>query len=229
MSEFPLDPMLSKMIITSSERYFCTKDILSIVSLMSVPNIFMRPRDQQAEADSAKMKFTCQDSDHITMLNAFNAFLNKGKDADWCWNNYLNYRALKQSNDIRNQLENMATRQGLAITNTAQSDPDYFDNIKKCLLSGFYMQAAHLERQGHYLTLKDDQVVLIHPSTVISNKPQWVMYNEFVLTSRNYVRTVTEIRPEWLFEMSQEYFDLNEFRNSESKRKLERVLKRIEG
>ena len=49
------------------------------------------------------------------------------------------------------------------------------------------------------------------------------MYNEFVLTSRNYVRTVTTIRPEWLFEMSNEYFDLTDFKNSESKRKLERV------
>ena len=54
---------------------------------------------------------------------------------------------------------------------THKSDPEYFDNIKKCLLSGFYMQAAHLERGGHYLTLKDEQVVMIHPSTVLDNKP----------------------------------------------------------
>ena len=50
------------------------------------------------------------------------------------------------------------------------------------------------------------------------------MYNEFVLTSKNYIRTVSEIKPEWLFEMSDEYFDLNEFRQSEARRKLERVL-----
>lgn len=95
----------------------------------------------------------------------------KNKDADWCWANFLNFRALKQTSDIRNQLSNMATRQGLEITSTSSSDPEYFDNIKKCILSGFYMQAAHLERQGHYLTLKDDQVVLIHPSSVLDNKP----------------------------------------------------------
>jgi len=53
------------------------------------------------------------------------------------------------------------------------------------------------------------------------------MYNEFLLTSKNYIRTVTEIRPEWLFEMSEEYFDLDEFKNSEAKRKLERTLKRL--
>jgi len=53
------------------------------------------------------------------------------------------------------------------------------------------------------------------------------MYNEFVLTNRNYIRTITTIRPEWLFEMSQEYFDLGEFKQSESKRKLERIQQRL--
>jgi len=52
-----------------------------------------------------------------------------------------------------------------------QNSPDYFDNIKKCVLSGFFMQTAHLERAGHYLTLKDDQVVMIHPSTSLDSKP----------------------------------------------------------
>jgi pre-mRNA-splicing factor ATP-dependent RNA helicase DHX15/PRP43 len=76
------------------------------------------------------------------------------------------------------------------------------------------------------MTLKDDQVVLMHPSTVIDDKPHWVMYNEFVLTKKNYIRTLTTIKPEWLFEMSEDYFDLDEFKNSEAKRKLERIFQR---
>ena len=47
------------------------------------------------------------------------------------------------------------------------------------------------------------------------------------MTKKNYLRTVTEIKPEWLFEMSPDYFDLDEFRNSESKRKLERIKKKM--
>jgi pre-mRNA-splicing factor ATP-dependent RNA helicase DHX15/PRP43 len=54
------------------------------------------------------------------------------------------------------------------------------------------------------------------------------MYNEFVLTSKNYIRTCSEIRPEWLFEIAPEYFDLDEIKNGEAKRKLERVKKRME-
>ena len=53
------------------------------------------------------------------------------------------------------------------------------------------------------------------------------MYHEFVLTSKNYIRTVTEIRPEWLFEIAPDYFDLNELKNGEAKRKLERVYRRV--
>jgi len=223
MSEFPLDPMLSKMVISASQKYSCVQEILTIVSLLSVPNVFLRPRENQAEADSAKRKFVHIDGDHLTLLNAFNAFTIKGMQQDWCWNNFLNYRALKQANDVRNQLSRMTEKMGLELTSTSKTDSDYYDNIKKCILSGFFMQTAHLERNGHYLTLKDDSIVMIHPSTSIDGKPQWIMYNEFILTSKNYVRTVTTIKPEWLFEMSEDYFDLSEFKNSESKRKLERI------
>jgi pre-mRNA-splicing factor ATP-dependent RNA helicase DHX15/PRP43 len=80
----------------------------------------------------------------------------KQMNPDYCWENFLNFRALKQANDVRKQLESMATKQGLEITYTSPKDPDYYDNIKKCLLSGFFMQTAHKERAGHYLTLKDD-------------------------------------------------------------------------
>jgi pre-mRNA-splicing factor ATP-dependent RNA helicase DHX15/PRP43 len=95
MSEFPLDPMLSKMIITASDRYYCSEEIFTITALISVPNVFMRPKENQAEADSAKRKFVHQDGDHLTLLNAYNAFVMKGMDADWAWNNFLNARALK--------------------------------------------------------------------------------------------------------------------------------------
>ena len=38
----------------------------------------------------------------------------------------------------------------------------------------------------------------LHPSNCLDHKPEWVIYNEYVLTSRNYIRTVLDIRGEWL-------------------------------
>lgn len=61
-------------------------------------------------------------------------------------------------------------------------------------LSNLTFKVAHLERTGHYLTIKDNQTVQLHPSTVLGHKPEWVIYNEFVLTTKNYIRTVSEVK-----------------------------------
>lgn len=37
------------------------------------------------------------------------------------------------------------------------------------------------------------------------------MYQEFVLTTRNYIRTVTDIKGEWLVDIAPHYFDLSNF------------------
>lgn len=45
MAEFPLDPPLSKMLITA-EQFGCTDEVLTVVSMLSVPAIFYRPKDR---------------------------------------------------------------------------------------------------------------------------------------------------------------------------------------
>lgn len=45
MSEFPLDPTLAKVLI-SSEKYKCANEALTIVSMLNVPNVFLRPKEQ---------------------------------------------------------------------------------------------------------------------------------------------------------------------------------------
>lgn len=73
-----------------------------------------------------------------------------------------------------------------------------FQNIRQVLVCGFFMQIAHKEgEKGNYLTVKDNQVVALHPSCGLDTQPEWVVYNEFVLTKRPYISIVSEIRPEW--------------------------------
>ena len=50
MVEFPLDPPLSKMLIIS-EDLECSEEILTVVSMLSVPAIFFRPKDREQESD----------------------------------------------------------------------------------------------------------------------------------------------------------------------------------
>ena len=71
--------------------------------------------------------------------------------------------------------------------------------------------------------MKDNQAVFLHPSTSLEGKPDWVMYHEFVLTSKNYIRTVTNIKGEWLVELAAHYYDLENFPEGDAKRDLERL------
>ncbi|KAK6590630.1 PRP43 involved in spliceosome disassembly mRNA splicing [Cryptosporidium xiaoi] len=243
MTEFPIDPQLSRMLILSSEHE-CTSHILSITSMLSVPAVFQRPREKSRQADSAKYGFIHPDGDHLTLLNVFNLFkktiLEEGETAakKFCKDNFLNFRSLSAADSIRKQLLKTYERHHLNIISTSPTYnqtltsqetyntlecPKLSINIRKAVTRGFFMQVACIHRAGHYTTVRDNQVVHLHPSCTLDSKPDWVLYNEFVLTSRNFIRTVTRIRGEWLFESSKKYYNIEEFPPSDSKNKLMQI------
>ena len=67
-------------------------------------------------------------------------------------------RTLKSADNVRLQLARIMDRFDLKRASTDFASRDYYINIRKALVSGFFMQAAHLQRSGHYLTVKDNQV-----------------------------------------------------------------------
>ena len=224
MAEFPLDPQLAKMLVYSPQLS-CSNEIISIVAMLNTPNPFMRPREAQKQADEAHKNFAHVDGDHITLLNVYYAYKEKRESASWCYDNFLNARAMKSADSIRAQLMRVMNRFGLEMKSNDFNSRAYYQNVRKCLVAGFFMQVAHLESTGHYMTVKDNQVVALHPSTVLTHKPEFCLYNEFVLTSKNYIRLVTDIRGEWLTEFAPHYYDLTNFPACEAKRKLERIYK----
>ncbi|GMM57962.1 DEAH-box ATP-dependent RNA helicase [Maudiozyma humilis] len=230
-SQFPLDPMLAVMLIGSFE-FHCSEEILTIVAMLSVPNVFVRPPKDKKRSDAHKNIFAHPDGDHITLLNVYHGF--KSDEAyeygihKWCRDHFLNYRSLASADNIRAQLERLMVRHNLTLNTTDYDSPRYFDNIRKALASGFFMQAAKKRSSGKgYITVKDNQDVLLHPSTVLGHDSEWVIYNEFVLTSQNYIRTVTSVRPEWLIELAPAYYDLDNFQKGDVKLSLERIQEKV--
>lgn len=185
MAEIPLDPQLAKMLVVSPE-FGCSNEMLSLAAMLSVPNVFMRPANARKEADLAKAQFTHPDGDHLTMLNVYHAYKSNEGDKNWCWNNFLNARSLTQADNVRIQLKRQMERFDLELVSTAFEDKNYWNNIRQALTCGFFMQVAHKEgEKGSYSTIKDNQVVRLHLSCGLDHTPEWVLYNEFVLTTAN--------------------------------------------
>jgi pre-mRNA-splicing factor ATP-dependent RNA helicase DHX15/PRP43 len=161
-AEFPLDPQLAKMLIKSPEHR-CSNELLSIAAMLSVPVVFVRPKESQREADEAKARFSHLDGDHLTLLNVFHAYKqhcqDQGDGATFCYDNYINHRSMRSAEHIREQLKRTMERLSITMQSTDFNDKEYYPNIRKCLVSGYFMQVAHLEKSGHYLTVKDNQVV----------------------------------------------------------------------
>ena len=196
---------------------------------MTVPLVFMRPPDQRKMADEAKAQFSHPDGDHLTLLNVYHAYKTSGEDQKWCYDNFCNYRTLKSADNVRSQLKRYMERCDLELVSLPFDERPkgpYYTGIRKALAAGYFMQVAHQERSGSYLTVKDNQVVRLHPSSCLDHAAEWVIYNEFVLTNQNYIRTVTEVKAEWLLDIAPNYFDLDTFPNCEGKRVLEKLIMR---
>ena len=200
-SEFPLDPALAVMLISSPE-FYCSNEILSLTALLSVPQLFVRPASARKRADEMKNLFAHPDGDHLTLLNVYHAFKGDAAQSDprqWCHEHFLSLRALQSADNVRQQLKRIMETHELELMSTPFEDKKYYENIRRALVAGFFMQVAKRESSGKtYTTVKDNQTVLLHPSTVLAQDSEWVLYNEFVLTTKNYIRTITTVKAEWL-------------------------------
>jgi HrpA-like RNA helicase len=149
-------------------------------------------------------------------------------DRNWAWNNYISARSLSQAENVRAQLLRVMERFEIDLVTKSYQDPTrHYMDIRRALVCGYFMQIAHKEgEKGSYLTVKDNQVVSLHPSCGLETQPEWVLFNEFVLTTRHFIRTVTEIRPDWLLELAANYYDMTTFTDGETKLALQRVKKK---
>ncbi|XP_015650435.1 pre-mRNA-splicing factor ATP-dependent RNA helicase DEAH1 isoform X2 [Oryza sativa Japonica Group] len=216
MAEFPLDPMLSKMIV-ASEKYKCSDEVISIASMLSVGNsIFYRPKDKQVHADNARLNFhTGNVGDHIALLNVYNSWKETDYSTQWCYENYIQVRSMKRARDIRDQLEGLLERVEIEISSNASD----LDAIKKAITSGFFHHSSRLQKNGSYRTVKNPQTVFIHPSSGLAQVlPRWVIYHELVLTTKEYMRQVTELKPDWLVEIAPHYYQLKDVDDTGTKK-----------
>jgi len=186
--------------------------ICKIMSLLNVPNIFIRPnkKEKQHEADVCKYSFIDPSGDHLTLLNVFNQYQNNNYDDNWAKDHYLNYKSLRMAKEVYDQLiyvsKNIFNKESI-ITNEDIIKDKYkiSEYIIICLLRGSFNKVCHYDRQGIYRTLGEHIQVKIHPSCVLDTKAEYVLFDNYVITKKNYVRGVSRIESEWLFIANHKY------------------------
>jgi ATP-dependent RNA helicase DHX8/PRP22 len=220
MSQFPLDPMVSKMLLASVDLG-CSEEILTIVAMLSVTSIFYRPKEKQAAADQKKAKFHQPEGDHLTILAVYEGWKRVRFSNPWCYENFVQSRSLKHAQDVRKQLVTIMDRYKLDIVSTGRN----YVKVRKAIVSGFFAHAAKKDPQEGYRTLLDGQNVFIHPSSALFHaQPEWVIYHEVVLTTKEYMREVIAVESSWLVELAPRFFrkaDPNKLSRHKKKERIE--------
>lgn len=150
MSEFPMEPSLSKILISSATDYGCSAEMLSIVAMLSVPSVFYRPKERQEEADAVREKFYVAESDHLTLLHCYTQWrLNSYRDV-WCTQHFLHSKILRKAREVRTQLEDICKTLKLPIVSCGTD----WDQVRKCIVTGFFHQAARAKGIGEYVNAR---------------------------------------------------------------------------
>ncbi len=197
MSVFPLDPALSGMLFMG-ERYGCLIEAATIVAMLSVPSVFVRPHGREEESDNAREKFFIPESDHLTLLHVYQRWVAAGSRGDWCVKHFINSKGMRKAREVREQL--------LELTKTErmeQTTCDDFDVIRRTVAAACYYQAARRKGIGEYINIRSGVVCGLHPTSAIYGtglSPDYVVYHELIYTKKEYMSCVTSVEPQWLAE-----------------------------
>ncbi|KNC23911.1 hypothetical protein FF38_01320 [Lucilia cuprina] len=228
MAEFPVDPMMGKMLLASEKqvlvlkdktklkKYKCSEELVTIAAMLSVNSaIFYRPKDKIIHADTARKNFNHIHGDHLSLMQVYNQWAETDYSTQWCYENFIQYRSMKRARDVREQLVGLMQRVEIDMVSCL---PETI-NIRKSITAGYFYHVARLSKGGNYKTIKHNQTVMIHPnSSLFEELPRWVLYHELVFTTKEYMRQVIEIESKWLLEVAPHYYKAKELEDSTNKK-----------
>ncbi|XP_010477862.1 PREDICTED: pre-mRNA-splicing factor ATP-dependent RNA helicase DEAH10-like [Camelina sativa] len=216
MSRLPLEPIYSKALILANQ-FNCLEEMLITVAVLTVESIFYDPREKREEARTARNHFASVEGDHLTYLSVYresDEFLEKKKVAGsgnnldkimkkWCKENFVNSRSLKHARDIYRQIREHVEQMGFNVSSCGNDMLEF----RRCLAASFFLKAAQRQLDGTYRALESGEIVHIHPTSVLFRaKPECVIFDELMQTSKKYIKNLTRIDPLWLAELAPHHY-----------------------
>lgn len=208
MAQLNLDPKFSKMLV-SPQSAGCIQEVCRIAALLQLKDIHIRPPRQVASSlwtNESLVKLCAIEGDMPSYLNILNAFLNNNKSQKWAERRFLNYQALTNALEIASKLESQLKSNGISVT-CANGRTEL---LHKAIVSGLFANAAYLHPSGDYRTIRGEQTVYVHPTSVFSelveDKPKFVIFAELLNTTKPFMRHILSIERDWLLEAAPDYY-----------------------
>ncbi|KAI0875410.1 P-loop containing nucleoside triphosphate hydrolase protein [Hypoxylon argillaceum] len=210
MAELAVEPMMAKTLLSASS-FDCINEILTIAAMTSLGGtVWVQQDGGKKQMESSRRKFAAEEGDHLSLLNVYQTFVTKGKkEARFCHDNHLNFKALTRAVSIRGQLQRYLERFGINVGQSLKAPLEgRADRVRRCLTTGYFAHAAKMQPDGSYRSVEGGTVLYAHPSSLMFNrKADWVIFHEVMETgNKTFIRDITKIEKSWLLEYSSGFY-----------------------
>jgi RNA helicase HrpA len=202
MTEFPLAPRQSRIIVEAIQRYpQVLRETLIAAAFLSTQSPYILPPGEEMDARRAHHGFRDSRGDFVSYLKLFKSYGDAPNKARFCEKNYLDERAMGEIANVVLQLEEIIS--SLQVPILSGGDPD---DYLCCVARGMIQFVCVREGRETYRSLTADRIS-IHPGSVMfKSDPHYIVAGEIVRTTRMYAMSVSPLSKEILERLNPDLF-----------------------
>ena len=203
LAKFPIDPRLSKMILTAID-FGCIEQIFIIVSALSIQDPRERPYEKQQAADEKHGRFKDKQSDFVSLLKLWQyideqqKLLTNNQFRKLCQKDFLSYVRIREWQDIFSQLRQTLKEMNTPISTVDIENESNLDLVHQAILSGLLSHLGQQDENREFKGARGSKFFIFPGSALARKPPKWLMAAELVETSRLFGRMVARIDPLWV-------------------------------
>jgi HrpA-like RNA helicase len=198
MTEFPLAPRQSRIIVEAILRYpDVVEETIIAAAFLSTQSPYILPPGEETDARRAHHSFRDPGGDFVSYLKLYRSYADAPNKARFCEKNYLDERAMAEIVNVTSQLEEILSAQNIPILSGGKTE-DYLC----CVSRGLIQFVCVREGRETYRSLTADRI-MIHPGSVMFRMdPQYIVAGEIVRTTRMYAMSVSPLSRDTLEKIS---------------------------
>lgn len=203
LARLPLDPRHARILLAAGE-WNCLKEILIIISALSIQDPRERPIEEPGKADESHAQYHDEKSDFLWFINFWNFYraqakkLSRNQLQKLCKQQYVSFLRMREWQDIHRQLQESCSELKLNIN----AEPCDYNQLHCALLTGLLGHVATKTDAREYTGARSVKLNIFPGSAQFSRLPKWFVAAELVETSRLYARNVASIDPNWLLKIA---------------------------
>ncbi|PVD31684.1 hypothetical protein C0Q70_07102 [Pomacea canaliculata] len=210
IARLPFDPKLGLLTSLGKKSNLLFDSVVLSAVMNADGNVFYRgtTAEKQAKHDKAKVKFSESGGDCLTALSVLKKWwsIPKNQKSKWCMDNSLNSKVLNGvSETVAEILHTLKKEVNIEVRQTFSNSENAEDLLRRMLFKCYSSNLCHylgLERAGYFAAELSRQVH-VHPSScmnVLAMSPEWVVYNQVLKTSRDFITGLTVVEESWLYD-----------------------------